>query len=114
MITEQTEIVGRGTVLIDKELFPEDYKIGGWVCFQVNSYEIIANEARMSLMESMKPLRGVGLVVKQVSNTNQPMKRKLLHFTNHLGKPAAVRAEDVLYIQHQRDQVYPYQEYAKI
>lgn len=27
------------------------------------------------------------------------MKRKLLHFTNHLGKPAAVRAEDVLYIQ---------------
>jgi hypothetical protein len=30
------------------------------------------------------------------------MKKKLLHFTNHLGKPAAVRAEDVLYIQTDR------------
>lgn len=35
------------------------------------------------------------------------MKRKLLHFTNHLGKPAAVRAEDVLYIQEDRELEFP-------
>lgn len=35
------------------------------------------------------------------------MKRKLLHFTNHLGKPAAVRAEDVLYIQEDKEIDFP-------
>lgn len=35
------------------------------------------------------------------------MKKKLLHFTNHLGKPSAVRAEDVLYIQENRELEFP-------
>jgi hypothetical protein len=35
------------------------------------------------------------------------MKRKLLYFTNHLGKPAAVRAEDVLYIQEDKEIDFP-------
>lgn len=68
MITNKIHVTGKGIVLIDPDLYATDMSIGEEIEYEGIKYIVTGVEAAVYLLFSTPMKKGIGIIVKQISD----------------------------------------------